>query len=873
MKLKILFAATILFVSSSSAMDKARMEARVDEAVRKFGVAGRGVIVALIDRGIDWKNNDFRNANGTTRIESIFDLTDSTGANAANNPYKAGTIYTRAQIDAALAAGTDLAHRDAVGHGTATAGIAAGNGRNSRDGKYRGEAPKATIVVVKIVSGAAAHDDQPAEASTSLGLPAAAIDYVRDKARELGLPAVMLPNIGSVQGPMDGSGTLAQKIDATVGPGIPGLVFVTGSSDDGGIDNHAQASVAQGQTIALDFEKLDGNSIRLDLWYPQTDRYDVTIQTPAQTFGPYASPATNSAFDRQSPTGISYNHYGSAVTPFGSVTRREILVDFTGPAGRYTLSMRGATSSGGNFNAWLNTVNGKGRFLSQVVPGYTVWDAAAAKNNICPNDYVVREKWADVDGVVRGIRADRVGDLWDGSGIGPTVDGRFGIDISAPGNTVFTTLAPKSVYSTARANQVQDGLGLYTAQNAVSGASPQVTGIIGLMLELNPTLDAAQVKRILQQTARRDAYTGAVPNNRWGYGKIDALAALTAASLLPGARPYLSVDRNVISIDYPQGSAAPAATDIQLASGNGSVSFTASSSAAWLTTDKSSGALPEKLSLTANPAGLAAGDYSAELTVASADGKAVPQSIMVHLHVRAPGPLITSVEDGAAFGPGFANGSWLTIRGFDLAGTTRIWQGSDFQGAQLPTALDGVQVNMQGRSAYVYFISPTQLNVLAPDNPLTNTRFGITVVRDGKNSNQFIANSLDRNPEFFRFDGRNLAAVHADGTFVGPVNLFEGVTMRPAKPGDFVQLFGTGCGETTPPLPSGTIIGTTAPVSEPSILTIGGKPATVTFAGLSGNGLCQVNAVIPSLPAGDAEVVLQIGNAKSADGVFLNVVP
>src|SRR4051812_15415363 len=62
-----------------------------------------------MDRGIQWDNNDFRNPDGTTRIEEIFDLTDNTGANAPNNPYKAGTIPTRQQIDAALASGTPLA--------------------------------------------------------------------------------------------------------------------------------------------------------------------------------------------------------------------------------------------------------------------------------------------------------------------------------------------------------------------------------------------------------------------------------------------------------------------------------------------------------------------------------------------------------------------------------------------------------------------------------------------------------------------------------------------------------------------------------------------------------------------------------------------
>jgi hypothetical protein len=84
-------------------------------------VTGRGVVVALRDRGIDWKNLDFRNADGSTRLAFLFDLTDDTGANASGNTYHRGTIYTRQQIDQALTGGTALATRDAVGHGTDTA--------------------------------------------------------------------------------------------------------------------------------------------------------------------------------------------------------------------------------------------------------------------------------------------------------------------------------------------------------------------------------------------------------------------------------------------------------------------------------------------------------------------------------------------------------------------------------------------------------------------------------------------------------------------------------------------------------------------------------------------------------------------------------
>ncbi len=201
-----------------SAMDKARVETKVDEAVRKFGVSGRDVLIAILDRGLDWRNNDFRNPDGSTRLEGILDLSDPSGANAPGNPY-GGTLYIKAQINAALAGGTPLAYRDAVGHGTTTTGIAAGNGRNSRDWKYRGEAPKARILSVKITGGAAAHDDQPAEAAFG-GTPPlrTGIDYAVARAAELGLPLVILPNVGNIQGPMDGSSITSKKVDATVGP-------------------------------------------------------------------------------------------------------------------------------------------------------------------------------------------------------------------------------------------------------------------------------------------------------------------------------------------------------------------------------------------------------------------------------------------------------------------------------------------------------------------------------------------------------------------------------------------------------------------------------------------------------------------------------
>ncbi len=541
---RILFLAlsSCLLVSPAFSMDQVRQKTGVDAAVAQFGVTGRGVIVALLDRGIDWKNADFRNEDGTTRIAYIFDLTDDSGATAPGNTYALGTIYTRAQINQALASGTTLATRDAVGHGTTTSGIAAGNGRNIAGGKYRGIAPEATIIAVKVTSdGVPAHDGEAAE--TAFYQPARiplAINFVRDKARELGQPAVMLLNLGSQGGPTDGTSDLARKVDATVGPGIPGLVFVNGPGDDGGVDNRAGGTVPQSGSVAIQIQKGDGtNPLAFEAWYPDTDRLNVTIQGPSGTFGPYTSPAANLDLNTQQTSDFFYDHRGSGVTSWGAQTgKRQIFIRLTGPAATYTVTLTGSTVTSGRFHAILNPAMirapfNANRFLTNVEAG-SVWDVAAARNNISPNAYINKTTWTDIDGVARSLVGEgNPGEIWKGSSIGPTFDGRLGVDVSAPGSNLVTTYNPKSYYATFRGNLIRDGNGLYGIANAVSSAAPTVTGIIALMLQANPSLDAAQVKQILQQTAKSDAFTGTVPNTTWGYGKVDALGAVSRAATLP----------------------------------------------------------------------------------------------------------------------------------------------------------------------------------------------------------------------------------------------------------------------------------------------------------------------------------------------------
>ena len=517
------------------AMELARAETRTDLAVSTYGVSGQNVIVAILDRGIDWKNNDFRNDDGTTRIKYIFDLTDNTGVNAPGNTYGAGTIYTEAQINAALNGGTQLATRDAVGHGTTTSGIAVGNGRNSVNRKYRGIAPNASIIAVKFTTeGAPAHDGQPAEAPFyNPDLLQTAISFVRDKAAALNMPAVLLANFGSINGPTDGTSAFARTIDANFGAGKKGLVFVNGTGDDGGMPNHAGGVIAQGETNSIQIQKTTAGNLRMDLWYGGNDRFNVSLQTPSGNFGPYAAPNNNTASTVTNAT-FSYYHRGVGQVFYGATNgKREIMIDIAGPAGTYTVQLTGTTVAGnGRFDATLNpsSIFANNRFLNNVVPG-SVWDGATALNNIAPNSYVIRTSWTDINGIPRAINNQgSIGGLWLGSSVGPTFDGRLGVDFSAPGDMVFTTLNPTSYWATFPGNHIQDGNGFYTRAGAVSAAAPQVTGIIALMLEKNPRLDAVQIRSMLRSSARQDAFTGQTPNPNWGYGKVDALNAVTLAA-------------------------------------------------------------------------------------------------------------------------------------------------------------------------------------------------------------------------------------------------------------------------------------------------------------------------------------------------------
>jgi uncharacterized protein (TIGR03437 family) len=236
------------------------------------------------------------------------------------------------------------------------------------------------------------------------------------------------------------------------------------------------------------------------------------------------------------------------------------------------------------------------------------------------------------------------------------------------------------------------------------------------------------------------------------------------------------------------------------------------------------------------------------------------------------GTVITSVVNGASFLPGISQGAWTTITGTNLSGTTRIWADADFNGSNLPTQLDQVSVAIDGKPAYVYYISPTQLNVLSPADAAQGP-VPVQVTYAGKTSNTLNAAEAAFAPALFMFSPlgqKYVAAVRSDGQFLGPADLYPGLTV-PAQAGDVILLFGTGFGPTNPTTNFGQTFAGAPPTANPVTVTIGGASATVQFAGLVAPGEYQFNIVVPSLPSGDNLVVMKVGGVSSQPNAYLAV--
>ena len=227
-----------------------------------------------------------------------------------------------------------------------------------------------------------------------------------------------------------------------------------------------------------------------------------------------------------------------------------------------------------------------------------------------------------------------------------------------------------------------------------------------------------------------------------------------------------------------------------------------------------------------------------------------------------------------AFGniPNVAANTWLIIKGANLApaGDTRTWQASDFVNNQMPTSLDEVSVTINGVSAFVYYISPTQINVLTPPNVAAGL-VQIQVTNGGKESAPAAVVAEATSPTLFEFGaGPYVTAVHLNGSLLGPTTLYPG-SSTPAQPGETIVVFANGFGPTSSAVVSGSEEQGGSLQTMPTVM-IGNIQATVQFAGLISPGLYQFNVVVPATaPQGDNAISATYNGVTTQPGVLINV--
>ncbi len=216
------------------------------------------------------------------------------------------------------------------------------------------------------------------------------------------------------------------------------------------------------------------------------------------------------------------------------------------------------------------------------------------------------------------------------------------------------------------------------------------------------------------------------------------------------------------------------------------------------------------------------------------------------------------------------SGEWVSIFGTNFAAAATIWNGT------FTTSLGGVSVTINGKPAYLIYVSPTQINLQAPGDSTTGP-VPVVVITTGGNASSTVT-LAQFGPSFSLFDTIHVAGIilrpdgsgtQGGGTYdiLGPTGNSLGYPTVAAKPGDTVEIFGVGFGSTSPSVTPGQVFSGAAPAVNPVNLIINGIQVTPSFTGLSSAGLFQINLTVPpGLGTGDLSLVAGVGGVQTPAG-------
>lgn len=467
-----------------------RVSCMTSVQIRPPKLYGTGVLVAIIDSGIDYANLDFRNADGTTRIYALWDQT------IPGNPpegYVQGTEYTQEKINEALQQENRtermkiVPSEDRSGHGTAVTGIAAGNGRGSKGARYQGVASESGILVVKL--GTPREEGFPR--TTEL---MQAIDYVVKKAQRAARPVAINISFGNTYGSHTGT-SLLERFIADIA-NLWKSVICIGMGNEGASAGHTAGTLEENTEERIPLAvQMKETAINVQIWKSYHDIVDISLISPAGVqIGPIPEVIGTQRFVVGDTEILLY--YGEP-SPFH--VSQEIFIEFlpkdsyiTPGIWQFVLTPRKIVT--GEYDLWLPSENvlNRGTAFRYPTERGTLTIPSTSQRVISVGAYdSLTFAYADFSGR-GGLEGESKPDL-----VAP------GVDITAP--------TPSGIYQTF---------------TGTSFATPFVSGAAALMMEWgivrgnDPYLYGEKVKAYLRRGARPLPGFTEYPNPQVGYGAL-----------------------------------------------------------------------------------------------------------------------------------------------------------------------------------------------------------------------------------------------------------------------------------------------------------------------------------------------------------------
>ncbi len=501
---------------------------------------GKGVIIGIVDQGIDFNHPDFKLQSGKTRVLRYWDHTTN-GTNPPQ-PYNYGVVWDSSSINN----GTCTALESGTIHGTTVSGIASGNGRANN--KNKGVAPEADIIIVETNFNLQ---------NWSLSI-ADACDYIFRVADSLGKPAVINLSLGGYLGSHDGKDPAAEYIDSLLEAKEGRIVIcAAGNAGDKG-KFHVQVNVDQDTSFFWNKNNpgvtyVGNNKILFDLWADSSEanvNFAFGADLPDPTYG-FRGRTNFHHFleDSQTFPMIYDTLYSSSGNRLALI---ETFREFEGSNFHMQVVFRTIDSlnflyrfetfGSGSFDVWGGSWQKLSDFETtipslQIMPeieNYVMPDSlqSIVSSWNCSDKVIsvgnIRNRLNYLDknnNVYTPSSTVAVGQLAESSSKGPSRNGIVKPDVSASGDLTLAS-APLAFLSNAVNNPSIDQGGFHARNGGTSMASPVVAGIAALYLQKCHKATYADFKTDISNSAMSDFQTGITPNFGYGYGKVNAHEAI-----------------------------------------------------------------------------------------------------------------------------------------------------------------------------------------------------------------------------------------------------------------------------------------------------------------------------------------------------------